>query len=100
MLFIRETYPAKQYFLKIQYYQFLNLCMFNLLLNKLVLVFHVTSMFYLLIIPDTMKIGKTGFFFNFYFSKILKYNLKFYFKLRLWISVVQASVQLANIWDF
>lgn len=71
---------------------------FNLLLNKLVfVVFHVTSMFYLLINPDNMKIVKTGFL-NFYFSNILKYNLNFYFKLRLWISVVQASVQSANIW--
>ena len=72
--------------------------MFNLLLNKLVfVVFHVTSMFYLLINPDNMKIVKTGFL-NFYFSNILKSNLNFYFKLRLWISVVQASVQSANIW--
>ena len=56
---------------------------FNLLLNKLVfVVFHVTSMFYLLINPDNMKIVKTGFL-NFYFSNILKYNLNFYFKLRL-----------------
>lgn len=71
---------------------------FNLLLNKLVfVVFHVTSMFYLLINPDNMKIVKTGFL-NFYFSNILKSNLNFYFKLRLWISVVQASVQSANIW--
>lgn len=71
---------------------------FNLLLNKLVfVVFHVTSMFYLLINPDSMKIVKTGFL-NFYFSNILKSNLNFYFKLRLWISVVQASVQSANIW--
>ena len=71
---------------------------FNLLLNKLVfVVFHVTSMFYLLINPDNMKIVKTGFL-NFYFSNILKSNLNFYSKLRLWISVVQASVQSANIW--
>ena len=47
---------------------------FNLLLDKLVfVVFHVTSMFYLLINPDNMKIVKTGFL-NFYFSNILKYN--------------------------
>lgn len=63
MSFIREIYPAKEYFLKITVlpvYQ--SVYVFDVLLNKLILVeFHVTSMFYLLIHPDNMKIVKTFF---------------------------------------